>query len=417
MQCPRCGHLVDIPPLGELAGIDEDGTYKMGVEQLREDPDRLAQQFEVFTQRRVDEHGREKDLRPRQDDFGNLGGPDDFELSETPPPIHAAPKYDPVTGELIRPLEIKDDGPKIDPATIPAASSLLSYARPGAQSFPTRRIIPELFRLTNIAVMLAILAGHAFQQFVLFVAMAGLFLLIPAAFILGMLFFSHYAIIIDDIGREDHDELPRPLRDLGWHDDLWGPFTQFFGSLVICYGPVVAVIWMPLIAAIAWAGTVLIAGTVAFPAVFITMTTSGSVMNLSPDRVLRVIASLGGSYVLAVVLWIASIVIYGGGWLASMMSFRSLFFAPGSLPAYLAPPFWASYPALIVGIVIMHAFCWYLALQYRKHHEEFGWAFQYHAKKDDVTPKRAYPAAPPPIPARNQPVPQRALPVPPSQQH
>jgi hypothetical protein len=83
----------------------------------------------------------------------------------------------------------------------------------------------------------------------------------------------------------------------------------------------------------------------------------------------------------------------------------------------LAPPFWASYPALIVGIVIMHAFCWYLALQYRKHHEEFGWAFQYHAKKDDVTPKRAYPAAPPPIPARNQPVPQRALPVPPSQQH
>jgi hypothetical protein len=76
----------------------------------------------------------------------------------------------------------------------------------------------------------------------------------------------------------------------------------------------------------------------------------------------------------------------------------------------------------------MHAFCWYLGLQYRAHHAEFGWAFQWHERAGSTPsqrPPRRGPGVPqPPLDTpearrarmRGEPVPQRALPVPPSQQ-
>jgi hypothetical protein len=119
----------------------------------------------------------------------------------------------------------------------------------------------------------------------------------------------------------------------------------------------------------------------------------------------------------------------------TLASFAGLFATPGSVPWYLAPPFWATYPVLWIGVMIMHGFCWYVGLMYRKHHLAFGWAFQRHEKVDrlpPLPPKRSLPLQPqfetsgarrarmhaqqpppaPPAPPAT-PVPQRVLPIPP----
>ena len=91
----------------------------------------------------------------------------------------------------------------------------------------TAQIFPEMFRFTNMVVMLVIFLVHLFLQFMLFPVMIGLWLLVPAMMIVAGLIFSHYAVVVNDIATEDKDELPRPLRDFSWHDDLWGPFVHF----------------------------------------------------------------------------------------------------------------------------------------------------------------------------------------------
>jgi hypothetical protein len=51
---------------------------------------------------------------------------------------------------------------------------------------------------------------------------------------------------------------------------------------------------------------------------------------------------------------------------------------------------WAlQYPLLLIGIYAMHAYAWYLGLQYRKHHADFPWVLQRY------TGRRGAGAAPP----------------------
>jgi hypothetical protein len=212
--------------------------------------------------------------------------------------------------------------------------------------------------------------------------MAGIFLLAPAFIVLWGLLMSHYAVIVEDIAVEEKDELPRPLRDFDWHDDLWGPFTQFFGSLLLCYGPIIAVAWMPPAVQQPYVLAAFIAGTIAFPAILLTLTTSGTWINLSPDRVLRVMTQLGFSYVLAVLLWGIAAAGYVIGIVASVLALLRLFLPVGSLPWYLEIPVQFAYPALLGGIFLMHGFAWYLGLLYRPHHEAFGWAYQRHIRRN-----------------------------------
>jgi TctA family transporter len=46
------------------------------------------------------------------------------------------------------------------------------------------------------------------------------------------------------------------------------------------------------------------------------------------------------------------------------------------------PNLWwsASYGSLIMGIFLMHYFCWVLGLLYRQKHEQFPWVLQRHVK-------------------------------------
>ena len=36
------------------------------------------------------------------------------------------------------------------------------------------------------------------------------------------------------------------------------------------------------------------------------------------------------------------------------------------------------FPALVIGVYMMHYFCWYLGLIYRDYHEVFPWVLQRH---------------------------------------
>src|SRR5438067_531164 len=107
VQCPRCGLLNDVPTLEDLSSITEDGTYTLRPSQKpRHDP--LPDMLRVLGRDRVDDEGFEKDLRPSETTFERVGQAD--EPSDTADPAQPgprpAPRYDPITGELIRPLAV-----------------------------------------------------------------------------------------------------------------------------------------------------------------------------------------------------------------------------------------------------------------------------------------------------------------------
>jgi hypothetical protein len=404
MQCPFCGKLVDVPLLSDLANIGEDGTYNVGPDEQRE-VHKLAEMQRVYSRQRTDELGRDIDLRPGERDFANLGEPETLQFADDPEAEAAearlaAPKYDPVTGELVRPIDIQqtDHAPT---AALPVAKAMVGYASPkleAAADFHPGRIIPEMFKFTNLTVMLVIFCAHIFLQMTTFPLMGGFFLLTPVFFIMGALLMAHYAVIVEDIGVEQQDELPRPLRNFAWHEDMWGPFVQFASSLLLCYGGIIALNWTPPILALPLFASVMIFGTIAFPAVLLTQTTSGTYLNLSPDRLLRVISELGMSYVLCVILWAIASVTYIFGIIASMLAVLKLFVPPAPGQWYLNIPVTIGYPALLTGIFVMHGFTWYLGLMYRQHHPHFNWAYQHHVRT--VKPRRIQHAAARPLPAK-----------------
>ncbi|MEA2736579.1 MAG: hypothetical protein QOE14_3030, partial [Humisphaera sp.] len=380
-QCTRCGRLVDVPMLSDLKNLAADGTY--GLDDKITDPHAagvLEDMILAFTSDKLDVYGNEKDLRNTEADFSALGGPETLEPAddggaEGEDPEHAgihagAPKYDPVTGELIRPLDVRaTHRPTEAEAAVPVAKAMIAYARRRQEdkAFSASQILPDMFRATNMVVVFAIFLVHVFLQLMLIPVMVGLFLLVPAMMIVAGLIAAHYAVVVNDIATEDKDELPRPLRDFGWHDDLWGPFVHFSMAAFIAYGPLIAINWLPAkgVLLIAYSAAVIFWGTLIFPALFLTTTTSGHWVNLAPDRVLRVIRNLGVRYVLCVVLWAMALVSYAIGIGGTMFALVALFSMPGTMPGNPWVATAITYPLLLVGIFMTHLFCWYLGLQYR----------------------------------------------------
>lgn len=390
LQCPKCGRLNDVPTLSDLASISDDGTYKMDatIDRHEAAEDRLAQLQRAFARTRVDEWGREIDLRPTMDDVlaanAVIPGPDSGE-----PFRPGAPKYDPVTGELVREMELRSD-PRLTQPGVPVARRTISYAghEPG-EPVSIGGIFMGLFTLPNVIVMMFTFITHIFIQLMAVSALIGMLIVVPIAFVIVMCMIAHYANVVDETGPEGRDELPRPLRQMSWHDDLWGSFVNFSTAVVACYGPWIAIaVWypLPLAAQGMLLGTGLVVGTVAFPAGLLTSTTSGTWMNLRPDRLLGVIKAIGPVYIFAVLLWIVAAATYVAGFIATNMTIIS--FLGGSFSgAWAVIAHWAvSYPLLLVGIYLMHAFCWLMGIQYRKHHDAFPWVLQRYTKAPAKTP-------------------------------
>jgi hypothetical protein len=379
IQCPRCGRLNDVPTLDEVKNINEDGTYRIDLAPLPKEPDRIDDLKRVYSKTKVDEAGEEIDLRPTREDIARSGatdiplrGPGDREAPIRPAP----PKYDPVTGELIRPMDIIGDPTMpADPSQIPLARATLAYARPDVKkNISAWRPLLHLLRPINIAVMIFVLVVHIFLGVSMIPLMLGYLIIGPL--ILAMLagLIGHYANVIEEIGCEERDELPRLFRHVSFVEDIWTPLVRILVAFAFSYAPsLLALTFAPPgirnTLAIALAGL----GTIFFPAALLTTVTSGNLSNMRPDRVMGIVALIGIHYVLILGLFVAAVVIYAVGIAATALNFAHYFVSYNM--GILSNGF-VAYGFLLAGIYLMHAFSWYLGLVYRAHHDSFPWAHQ-----------------------------------------
>src|SRR5688572_15087352 len=247
IQCPKCGLLSDVPSLSDLDAIVDDGTLRVQPPQKRVEPQRLSELNKLYNPSHFDELGNEKDLRPTFEDMEEIG------VDLTPVDLKdqgrkAAPKYDPVTGELIREIEVGPEPVKFaagDEAVgeIPVARTALTYA-PARKTFAAiaARIPVEMFMPQNVIVLLFMFLVHIINQMAMFAMMGGFFFIVPVVLILSGLLASHYGNVLEETGPEGVDEVPRPIRGMSFVDDIWRPFVAVSISGVLCYTPAYVVV-------------------------------------------------------------------------------------------------------------------------------------------------------------------------------
>jgi hypothetical protein len=376
VQCPKCSRLVDIPTWGELSELSDDGTFKLGAP-VKGDPHDFEKMQQVYRRVHLDEDGNELDLRQTLEDIAHAGTEDDVDAFDNRP---TAPKYDPETGELLRPIAISPDPAHrpqhVHVAEIATGTPTLNYATQDPQQ--PHSLMEPLLRLMhpiNLAAMFFVLLAHIFFYMSIF----SLFLSVAAIFITGPAIVAHYANVIEDIGIEERDELPRFLRHFNLGDDVFYPFVHVVTAWAICFGPgrIMLLFWYlhSRLSAGVYAGVFAldVAGLIFFPAVLLTTTTSGSLLNLRPDRVLSVIAEIGPRYAFFVLLYLVAISIYVLGLIATPVQAFFLINMVRKTPFIFTGL--GAYGALSTGIILMHYFAWLLGLAYREKHRRFQWVY------------------------------------------
>ncbi len=393
VQCPACGRLNDVPTLSDLKNLTADGLYPMDAPEVKDEPHRLKELQTAFSRQRTAADGQQIDLRPTMEDV-LAAGADHVPIELVDELRPAAPKYDPVTGELIRPIDIRHDPDRpLSNADIPLAMAALNYARPDlSPRINAGSIVRQLFTPANLFVMFAILAMHAIVTTIGMIGLGiGFLLAAPLMVMILVIIVSHYANVIEDIGPDNKDELPRPMRNSSLYEDMMRPFGNVMLAFIYCYGQsVFLLLYWPgrhgtVIAAFALAAL----GTILFPAVLLTSTTSGTILNLSIPRVFGVISAIGVRYLLIIGLYCVAtfVMLMGLAGTAADMAFW--------MTRSHAPPFYLSgivgYTILSIGIYLMHAFCWAMGLTYRAHHAQFPWVLQRHIRtRADGPPSRPH---------------------------
>lgn len=381
IQCPDCGLLCDIPTLSDLASLEGDGTLRMAPASPRVEPHRIDHLAVAFTRETLDGQGEEIDLRPSQDDLERIDS-DAIPLKPREQALTEKPKYDPVTGELIRPIGV-DERQAPQAHTVPVAKRALSYASGDLMVIPSAgRALRDLFSPINMVVMLFILLLHILNQMSIFAVMGGLFLLAPSVVLFTALILAHYANVVDETGPEARDELPRPIRGVSFGDDIWRPFTQAAGAMLVCFTPAQLVrAYGPASPGIQATYLFLLAtGAFFFPAVLLTLVTSGTVVNLRPDRVLAVIRTIGTRYTISLFCFLLTA---AGYWIVLqgtvLFVYRLMSRSPSAAPLvnFVSHPAFL-YPALMLVLLVAHYFCWHLGLLYRRFHDHFPWVMQHH---------------------------------------
>lgn len=379
LQCPQCHWLNEIPTLGDLASILPDGTYIMD----RPDPvpsESFGEKLRAFSRSTHDELGEPIDLRPTMRDIRRVG----VGVTEPPPlehPLQMSPKYDPETGELIRPLNVtlrEEDAL----GAIPVAKAALSYALPGLHHrVNPARVYLELFRPANAIVMSFIFLFHLMIQAVMLVISVIVPLFGLAFLVVAVI--GHYGCVVEEVGREERDEMPRPLRDLNLGEDIWFPFCNVMAGMMLCYFPALfAMAQMPPGSPhrLFVAASLLMLGTILIPAILLTLLTGGTFYNLRPDRVLGIIGIAGWSYIFLVIGWVIAIAIY----VAGIIGLNYVVLVGWITKSAVVPKFyWVGTLLLLMGgIYLMHAFCWQLGLLYRAKHAQFSWVYQKHIRRE-----------------------------------
>ena len=409
VQCPECGRLIDVPRADELDHLDE-GGFRLAESEA--DGDDAAGAIPLASPGTLDyaHVGNRTDQRDRRNTLEQFLAAGTVAEADRRAG-NRRPVYDPETGELVRPLDVAPDVPVArqaipvdDDDAAPAGGGSagdgprLNYAAAAAEPGWTYAKLPlELLQPANAFVL--------FVVFVLQVALAGLtglpvfflfFFSVPWA-LLAVTTIGHFANVVQDVGYEGRDELPAPLRGLAFYDDFWKPFTDVAGALMLCFAvPAVAAAW---VAPDAWepaaALGAAVPGLLFFPAVLLTMSTSGTVVNLLPQFVVRVILAGGLAYAWAFVLGAAALGLLGLGLLGVAGGLSITLDGAARVIQGPLPPgrllALAGLPMLAVGTYVGHLFAATLGLIYRRHHRRFGWAGQEHIRRprEDVASKLA----------------------------
>jgi hypothetical protein len=388
IQCDNCGKLNDVPTLSDLQNIEDGGIFKVGEVTVTPPSTLLAEAQRAFTRDKQDGYGEDIDMRPDVEQFLKAGV-DEIPLALDDDNLPGTPKYDPVTGELIETMPVRRDPAETQmphPATIPVAKAAISYASGAtAERVKAGAILVELIRPVNVFVMIFVLLLHVLLEFGLFGWIGGFFIIVPVDFILGMLIMAHYGCVIDETGPTEADELPRPLRNVSWSEDLWGPFSQVFAAVAVCFWP--AMFWLsfpkdtPTVTMIglSFVAAYCLCGAFFFPAVLLTTTTSGTFSNLEPARIISVIRGCRGNYITAVLICFVALAVYAAGMITVTGAILALF-----LTKYVAVPMmvggFVATPLLLAGVYLAHFACWYLGKLYRAHHGRFNWLMQRHVR-------------------------------------
>lgn len=410
IQCPKCGLLNTVPAAGDLGLLDDDGLYHVEGETgpEREHPEVAAKLSRIYRPSRVDEFGQEIDLRSHATplDYQRV----DVDPMDAPREKPLPPKYDPETGELIRPMEVEKVQPAVRAALPAARPNRRRVAVERLERVAPFRIFAELFKAPNLIVMGIVLFVHLLYMFLVALPLMGIILFF-VGFVLMLVFLAaHYGNVVDETGPSSSDELPRPLRNLGW-EDTWGPFRAFILTMLVCYGPTAAFLWFSmgpwpfrLIGAVTWA----ILGTIIAPAVILITTTSGSIFNLRPDRIFGTIRACGAIYPLLLVEYIVVVPLYVIGYLESTMAGIN-----GDLSGFgIREQWYITIPMLAAGMFLMHHFMWTLGHVYRVHHSAFPWVFQGALRDLDSHQPRGFQVIPqPPRKTTNPSPPLTAIPV------
>ena len=403
-QCPACSRLNDIPTLSDLTNIADDGTFLIDEPFEHTDHISLGHLHEAFAPGTIDPSGREIDYRRVAVDPLALA----VDPIATP---RVAPRYDPVTGELIRPHEVDDevalealpveeDGSDITSSVALAAQrrqAVAPFSKPRSLKYSVearrRRINPatallELLMPANVTVLFIIfLATYAAGMFGLLLSVGSQYVhfYLQVLNIPLWLLLAHYGCVIEDVGPDGMDELPRPLRFAELAGDIFFPLVHVLLAVVLSFAPAIAMLSPALAISDSLRETACLllglCGAIVFPAVLLTTVTGITIANLRPDRVFGVMIAGAGDYILAI-----------AAFLISMLLTAAVFFVPvmnGNTPmakfAHAVHMPYVMIPLCLVAVYATHYFCWLLGMIYRDHHGEFPWVLQHHV----ATPKAA----------------------------
>jgi hypothetical protein len=408
LQCPGCGYLIDVPTLNDIQHLQQDGTYELSesipargkLPDNRKLPSILSQDA--------------PDLRSTADEFLSIGiTPEELaeQRHEVSPGVPKAPKYDPITGELLTPIDLKTDRvPKPDLVALPASvadrmnqGKTLNYAQ-GRTAVKTGREeqlwypFVGMFKLSNAAVwglVTLMLGAGVFLQVLPFLALLFMYLIWPAMLLVCV---CHVSNIVEETGPTGRDEMPVPLRQLSWVEDIWRPLLYIIISTTLASFPIWAFRlvnggWPPLYVQL----PLELLFYFVFPALLITTVCSGALNNLLPQRSLGIIPVIGWRYLLPVLS-------FAGGYLLLVVSMALIFasvsfaarvslasgptLAPGTTAGPVLPkiPVWAlsaaGLPVLAVAVYLIHVACWQMGLLYRRYQERFPWVWQKFEKSE-----------------------------------
>ncbi|MGC4032963.1 MAG: hypothetical protein QM754_14745 [Tepidisphaeraceae bacterium] len=379
LQCPTCRRLVDVPRPGELDAFNDDGTVRMDDAPKQESG--LLDKFAAFS--------GDVDMRPSYDEFVLAGtGPEDEAPRRRP-----TPKYDPVTGELIVPIEILNDdlppAPKIDPN-----APVLGYARsavPGNSTVEPSTLtwwnLPwRLLTGMSLMAMIVVFVVHFISSFMMM--LPGFFLLwVVPSLLMTLTIIAHYCNTMEDFGPNDRERVPVLLRSASFEEDVFRPLFLFGSAVAYSFGPLILVaMFSPkgffehnewaFVGLLAWAMLV-------FPLSVFTTVCGGTLHNLMPHRMASVVKAAPLKLMMAsFTVWLA-MAAYLTAWQFIEVRGPSAFAA--TMPStsdllHMLVDLTLTYGAYAAAVYLMHVGAGWLGLIYRDHHADLDWLLQRHEK-------------------------------------